>query len=351
MNAAATPTPATQIMRNGLALLIGVMGYLMANGLNFPAPALTGPALFVSIASVAGARVDIHAWLRNCAFMLIGIAMGSGVTPEVYQAAQQWPGSFLLLATVLVSIFFICRYALQRWWQLDRQTATLSSTPGHLSYVLGLSVNTKGDIAVISVIQSLRVLALTLAVPVVVTLLGYRVPELLPTVHDMHLLQLGAILVVALAIALFFVRIKLAASFLLAGMAISSLTHLSGWATGALPVYLSLPAIVVMGTIIGTRLSGVKWSTLRKAATGGLAVTAIAMTLSGLAAFSFSIVSGLPLGQLLIAFSPGGVEAMIAMALILDADPTFVAAHHVWRLLTLTILAPLMLARRSTSRT
>ena len=34
---------------------------------------------------------------------------------------------------------------------------------------------------------------------------------------------------------------------------------------------------------------------------------------------------------------------MAAMALIMHADPTFVAAHHVWRLVILTFMAPVLL--------
>ncbi len=338
--------PSSAVVRqNTLALVTGVVGYLAATWIGFPAASLTGPALLVSTASLAGVRVDIHQWLRNCAFLLIGIAMGTSVSPEVFQAARQWPGSFLLLAVSLLVIFFVCRSVLERLWHLDRQTSTLSSTPGHMSYILGLTLNVKSDIATVSVIQSIRVLALTLIVPVVVTLLGYRAPDASTTLPDMATAQLMTILAGSLVCALIFERINLAAAFLLAGMAASSFAHVTDWADGNLPAYLSLPAFVLMGTIIGTRLSGVSWQMLKRASIAGLATTGVAMILSASAAWAYSSFSGLSLGQLLIAFAPGGVEAMIAMALILDADPTFVAAHHVWRLLVLTVLAPFMLAR------
>jgi len=54
----------------------------------------------------------------------------------------------------------------------------------------------------------------------------------------------------------------------------------------------------------------------------------------------------LPLMQLLIAFAPGGVETMAAMSVLLDADPAFVAAHHVLRLFVLTALVPIVLRLR-----
>lgn len=345
------PVSTAQVWKNTFALSIGTIGYGLAVGIGFPAPSLTGPTLFVSLASIAGARIDIHPWLRNGAFLLIGIAMGSEVTPQVLVAARQWPISLVILAGTLVAIFFICRTVLELGWKLDRQTSTLSSTPGHLSYVLGLSVHTKGDLPTISVIQSMRVLFLTLIVPLVVTLLGYRASETEISGVDMTSWSLAIIILVSLVCATIFNWIKLAASFLIAGMAISSLAHITSWAEGGLPAYLWLPAIVTLGCIIGTRFSNVSWATLRKAATAGLAVTLIAMACSAIAAFLFSKASGLPFSQLLIAFAPGGVEAMAAMAIILNADPTFVAAHHLWRLLVLTVLAPFMLAKADENKT
>lgn len=327
-----------------MALGIGVVGYFIASVLGFPAPSLTGPALFVSIASLLGLRIDVHPLLRNCAFMLIGIAMGSSVTPDVLDAARQWPVSFIVLALTLIAIFFLCRTVLERWWKLDRQTASLSSISGHMSYVLGLSLHSKGDVATVSVIQAIRVLLLTLVVPVVVTLLGYEAPEMPVQSTEMTTITLALIVAGALICAALFSWVSLPASFLLAGILISSLTHFTGWGAGILPKFLWLPSIITLGAIIGTRLSGVQPAALKKAVRGGLTTASIAMVCSCLAALALSAVVEIPFSQLLIAFAPGGVEAMAAMAIILDADPTFVAAHHLWRLLVLTFLAPAMLA-------
>jgi uncharacterized membrane protein AbrB (regulator of aidB expression) len=46
-----------------------------------------------------------------------------------------------------------------------------------------------------------------------------------------------------------------------------------------------------------------------------------------------------------LAYAPGGLETMIAMAVNLNIDPTFVAGHHVFRLLALLVLIPLFLRR------
>jgi uncharacterized membrane protein AbrB (regulator of aidB expression) len=53
----------------------------------------------------------------------------------------------------------------------------------------------------------------------------------------------------------------------------------------------------------------------------------------------------LPAAALLLAFAPGGVEVMAALAVETGLEPAFVAAHHVFRLMLLSVLVPILLAR------
>ena len=49
---------------------------------------------------------------------------------------------------------------------------------------------------------------------------------------------------------------------------------------------------------------------------------------------------GLPFGQVWLAYAPGGIEAMAIMAFALHLDAAFVGAHHVLRILGLSLLSP-----------
>ncbi|MCY6382550.1 AbrB family transcriptional regulator [Hoeflea prorocentri] len=328
-----------------LTLAIGGVGLAAALFLGFPAPALTGPALAVTAFSVASVRLKISASLRNLCFVVIGLSMGTGVTPEVYEAARQWPLSFVLLAVSICIIFFACTAMLRRFWKQGRETAILSSTPGHLSYILGLSSQTRGDIPTISVIQSTRVLALTLLVPFAVSLMGYDTSIMGLPGATMDLYWLAVSLACALVLGFLLHRFRVPAALLLGGMIFSTLTHLTGLVEGHVPQWAVIPAFAIMGSLIGTRFSGVALSTLRRALGAGLVVTAIAFVVTIACAALLVQFIDLPFPQILIAFAPGGVESMAAVAVILGADPTFVAAHHVWRLVILTFLAPAVLGR------
>ena len=79
--------------------------------------------------------------------------------------------------------------------------------------------------------------------------------------------------------------------------------------------------------------------TQRIAVAALLAALLVAMTAS------MALAGGYDLSLLFLSYAPGGVEAMAAMAVQLHLAPAVVAAHHVLRLLVLTVLVPLMLAR------
>jgi uncharacterized membrane protein AbrB (regulator of aidB expression) len=47
----------------------------------------------------------------------------------------------------------------------------------------------------------------------------------------------------------------------------------------------------------------------------------------------------------MIAFAPGGLETMAAMAVMMHADTAYVGSHHVLRLLFLSVLMPLVMGK------
>ena len=65
----------------------------------------------------------------------------------------------------------------------------------------------------------------------------------------------------------------------------------------------------------------------------------LAVALAVLAAW----MTGLDLLKLLLAFAPGGLEAMVVLAFALDLDPAFVAAHHLARFLLIALCAPFVI--------
>lgn len=335
-----------------MTLIVAALGAGCAHLLDVPAPFLVGSSLAVTCLGLAGFTISVPVQVRDICFVIIGLTMGAGVTPDVVQSAKQWPLSFVILGMSLVAIIVGCRWLLQRVWRFDPMTALLSVVPGHLSYVLGLSAQTSGDLTSISVIQSLRLLALTILVPFAVVLIGFDAEAIAAKTTIMPIAMFALSIIVSFALGYILNRFRLPAAYLLGGLIWSTGSHITGSIDGNVSPYVAIPAFVTLGALIGTRFYGVTLAQLKRAFAAGAMVTLVAFSISALAAWSVSLFINAPFSHLLIAFAPGGVETMSAMAVSLNADPAFVAAHHVMRLFILTFLAPIMLsmAQRSSRR-
>ncbi|MEJ6393917.1 AbrB family transcriptional regulator [Gymnodinialimonas sp. 2305UL16-5] len=328
-----------------LTLLVGGAGAGLASLVGAPAAMLTGPALFVTLACLAGMRGLIPTPLRDACFLGLGIGIGATVTPDVIATAITWPLSLAVLTLSLLTILTLARLLLERMFAFDPMTALLSSVPGHLSYVMGLSSDLKSDLRRVALVQTMRVLLLTLLVPAILVASGFEGGVQTTAYGVLPPLPLALVALASLATGFVFKWLNIPAAFLLAGMVMSGALHGTALVTGAPPVWITTFAFVTMGALIGTRFNGITLQELKDGALAGIGTTLIACAIASIGALITARILDLPAAMLLIAFAPGGVEIMAAMAVQIGVEPAFVAAHHVLRLLILTVLVPILLAR------
>ncbi|WP_417436326.1 AbrB family transcriptional regulator [Hoeflea sp.] len=338
---------ATETWRGPLiTFAIAALGAVLTFALSFPAPFLTGPAIAVTLAGLAGVKTAAPPQrARDAVFIILGLTIGQGVTPEVFEAMRTWPVTLAALAASLFAIIWITPAILVRFWSMDATTAFLSSSPGHLSYVLGLSEGVKADLRTVSIVQSIRVLALTLLVPVAVTLTGQVPQQALEIPAETAPVPLAVMIVAAACAGYLLARFRLPAAYLIGGMLVSVVAHVTGLVSGVMSYWLAAVAFVSLGGLIGSRFSGVTWPQLRRALGAGVLVTVLSVALAAVFAVITHWITGMELIAILIAFAPGGLETMAAMSVILGIDPTFVASHHVARLLMLTAIVPFFVLR------
>ena len=154
-----------------------------------------------------------------------------------------------------------------------------------------------------------------------------------------------AVLALAGAVGWLFKLAKFPAAFLLGAMAVSAVLHGAEIVTAAVPPWMTIAAFIALGSMIGTRFSGTTFAELKRSMAAGVFVTIASVAIAALFALLAAYLTGFPVPSVLIAFAPGGLETMVAMSVLLGSDPTFVAAHHVARLLMLTMIIPLFLIR------
>ena len=96
--------------------------------------------------------------------------------------------------------------------------------------------------------------------------------------------------------------------------------------------------------MIGLRFKGISFTELRAAFGDGFAGFVLAMVIAVVGAIITSNVADLPIALTLLAFAPGGLEAMTIMAFALNLDPAYVAAHQVARYIGMVLFMPAITA-------
>jgi len=327
-----------------LTLLIGLAGALIAYYFGLPAPSLIGATIAVSCGSLARVTEDLPASLKNIAFTVIGISLGSSITTDALADSVKWPLSLAILGIAVIAIIYFSSMTLVKFFHLRSDTAILATSPGALAYVLALAAHGKGDIRSIAVIQSFRLVAVITTIPFILTHLGLHPEQPVGgSTESMGIVVFTTVFCVAFLIGLFFSRCNVPAAFLIAGIFVSGLAHLSGLVIGRPADGIIFAGFTITGSLVGARFSTFELSELRTLFWGSLSALLVSVSIAALFAAAVSALLVLPFGQVFVAFAPGGVEAMAAMALSLHYDPAYVAVHHLFRIFFLILILPLFL--------
>lgn len=324
-------------------LAVAFIGGLIAAMLGLPVAWLTGAMTACAIIAAAGAPMRIPEIWRLPVFVVLGISMGSGVTPEALELARTWPLSLVALAVAVPVMVAASVLVISRVPGWDRHTAMLAAMPGALSYVISVAVETGADARRVAVVQALRLVVLVLVLPSLIVATGSTGTANLPPVLDVDWIDLGLLAFACAAAALLFQRFRVPGGMLFGPMFVSAIAHGAGWSVMRVPPEILNPAMLVLGANIGARFTGVGWPLIRSSLGVGLLNLALATIVACLFSALVVMVLGIPFGQVLLAFAPGGAEAMALLAFALDLDPAYVAVHHVARFLGLGLFLPVVL--------
>jgi uncharacterized protein len=116
------------------------------------------------------------------------------------------------------------------------------------------------------------------------------------------------------------------------------------------PVELLDGAQLVLGTAIGYRFNGTPPREILRIVGFSLGSTVILVSITVTLAYAVSLVSSYGVVPLILAYSPGGLTEMSLVALSLQMEVAFAAAHHIVRVVFVTMSAGIVFALVSPSR-
>lgn len=283
--------------------------------------------------------------MSDLAMLLTGAALGSAATPEAFAASARYPLSILCLFGAMVAVTLSSAFWLARRPGWTKDEAMLASVPGSLVTALAVAASRGGRLPQIAVVQLFRLIALVAFLPSLVLVASGQgaAPGMGGTAHiTMSALDMAAILGLGLLLSLLFRRMGLSAPCLLGAMAVSVAAHGLGIVPGSLPEPVIIVAFALLGQMIGSRMRGLSPAMLRQSLPDAIGSFLIGLVVSGLFAGLAVVLTGAGLDAAMVAFAPGGFEAMIGLSLMLNADPLYVSAHHLTRFLAIGFLLPMI---------
>ncbi|WP_171711679.1 AbrB family transcriptional regulator [Bradyrhizobium archetypum] len=323
-------------------LVIGAAGGLLFLWLNLPGGLISGAMAAVGTAALAGRPLTMPPILTQSVLVLLGITLGSLVSKQLIQHMSAYPLTIGLLALATFCSTFGSSFYLQRIHGWDQTSALLAGSPGALSQITMLAAEKGADVAAIAVVQTMRVIILTAALPLLLALTGAApsAPMELISLAVASPLELAVLAAAAIAVALLLRLAKFPASWMFGAMIASAVLHGTSLIEGGLPPWMRGVALVGIGAVIGTRFARISKRTLVSHINAGLGSFAVAIAISAIFVTVIVLATHVRFADVVVAFAPGAMDAMLALALTLHIDPIFVGAHHLSRFVFVSITTP-----------
>ncbi|WP_232829343.1 AbrB family transcriptional regulator [Tropicimonas sp. IMCC34043] len=328
--------PTSRALMTLLAAAIGIASGLLASRISMPLPWMLGPMLGCCLAAIMGAPVFGPNSLRPAVIPVIGVMLGSGFHPGLLGHASEWTGTLLLLPAFLVTAtatgFAFYRYV-GGYKPVD---AFFCAAPGGLNEMIILGTAAGGDETRIALAHALRVFLVVSAV-VFSFALGLNIrsaggPGAWIGLSDLTLFDYAVLTASGLAGVVLGRRLRLPAPQLFGPMVLSAAAHMTEVITVPPPTIFVVASQITIGTILGCRFVGLDARRMRRDMALGFGATLVLLCVTLLFAALLGPLTGTPLSQGVLAFSPGGLTEMSLLALTMGQDVAYVSTMHVARI-------------------
>lgn len=332
------------VTRSTGSLLIALAGVGLFHLNDLPLPWLLGPIIACLIASLLGVRISGFPRTNTSMRIVLGVALGASLTPDLLSRMDAIGRSLLLVPPFMAVSAAIGFPYFRRFCGFDPATSFFAAMPGGLLDMLIFGQEAGGSLRMLSLVHATRLLMIVSALPFFLQYgleLDINQPPGNP-VSSLSFSQAGFMLCAGLLGWFLAVRIGLPGAALLGPMIAAGLASQLGFITDRPPAEAILMAQLFVGLTIGVSYLGITVRELRQIILAAIGYVLILCVLSGLVvAVAIKLNNTAPLDAIL-AFSPGGQAEMAVLAIVAGADVAFVVTHHITRILTVTIGAPIV---------
>lgn len=318
------------------SLAVGAVGGVVFQLTGLPLAWMLGPLIANLLMSAKGINVSVPEPLRNTFLAVMGLVLGSQVTPQLAHRVLDWPVSAALLLLGVVASTAVAA-AWYRRCGFDPTSAWFGAAPGAMTAMILLGDKCGGDPQRIAIAQSLRIILVILFLPP----LFWAFDDGENVIGPIHsALEHGWMLLTIPFLLPLGRWLRMPSPALLAPLLLAALFSGFDIASFALPEWGMNVMLWVLGSAIGSRFQGMTRTLFGRYLWQSGVATLLALVVLALFAELIHQLLGVRRDVALLALAPGGIGEMAILAVALNIDPVFVAFHHLLRMVTLMIVAP-----------
>ncbi len=334
----------TLLFRRGMTVLIAAAGVAVFLALHLPLPFLFGPMAASLVAALCGAPLAGLGQVSIAARSVLGIAIGTSVTPALVAELPSMVASLALVPVYIVVIGLIGVPFFRRVCGFDPVTAFYAAMPGGAADMTIFGQEAGANVRQLSLVHVTRLMVIMVVAPIIlVNIYGVGLTHPVgPPASDLPVSEMLIMAVAALVGWKGGERIGLFGAAILGPLLVSAVLSLAGILHLRPPREALLAAQFLIGMGIGVSYVGVTLRELRNTVTGGAAFVLILAALAGAVTELVTLTGLAPPVEGFLAFIPGGQAEMSMLALVSGADLSFVVVHHLTRILVVILGAPIL---------
>jgi membrane AbrB-like protein len=320
------------------AVLVTILASTAGGGLfwvlGIPLPWMLG-AMAATGALAWNERAHVLKPTRPTALILLGLGLGQTFTAPVIAAVVLALPWLILAAALSILVGVLVARLFARWAGTDAETGYYASVPGGVVVMAVLAQRAGVPVPTVTLAQTIRVMIVVAIVPPLVTWLAPRggAGIFLAERPEVHLSGLVLLLALGVAVALAVARLGMANPWMLGPCGLVIALSAAGLLPSGVPGWMVDAAQLGMGMALGQRMTRKFLLSSRRLAIASVAMTAVLVAAMAALAAGLTLVSGLPLAEVALGMSPGGMPEMTVTAKALELGVPLVLGFHIVRTL------------------
>jgi membrane AbrB-like protein len=332
------------LLRRCMTVLISAVGVVVFLLLDLPLPFLFGPMAASLVIALCGAPLAGLGQVSIAARSVLGVAIGTSVTPALVAELPSMLASVALVPLYIVVIGLIGVPFFRKVCGFDLVTAFYAAMPGGAADMTIFGQEAGANVRQLSLVHVTRLMVIMVVAPIIlVNVYGVGLTHPIgPPASDLPVWELVIMAVAAIVGWKGGERIGLFGAAILGPLLVSAVLSLAGILHLRPPREALLAAQFLIGMGIGVSYVGVTLRELRNTVAGGAVFVVILAALAGAVTELVTLTGLAPPVEGFLSFIPGGQAEMSMLALVSGADLSFVVVHHLTRILVVILGAPVL---------